>query len=57
MVNGHYPFKDTHRDKAPSNKTPAFRKSTNMGVWAVDTLNQLFTRGSLTETKLSKKIK
>ena len=27
-----------------------------MGVWAVGTLNQLFVRGSLTETKLSKKI-
>ena len=48
-------FKDTHREKAPSNKTPALRKSTNMGVWAVGTLNQLFIRGSLTETKLSKK--
>ena len=32
--------------KAPSNKTPALRKSTNMGVWAVGTLNQLFIRGS-----------
>ena len=40
------PFKDTHREKAPSNKTPTLRKSTNMGVWAVGTLNQLFIRGS-----------
>ena len=32
--------KDIHREKAPSNKTPALRKSTNMGVWAVGTLNQ-----------------
>ena len=48
-------FKDTHMVKTPSNKTPALRKSTNMGVWAVGTLNQLFIRGSLTETKLSKK--
>ena len=39
-------FKDTHREKAPSNKTPALRKSTNMGVWAVGTLNQLFITGS-----------
>ena len=30
--------KDIHREKAPSNKTPARRKSTNMGVWAVGTL-------------------
>ena len=39
-------FKDTHREKALSNKTPALRKSTNMGVWAVGTSNQLFIRGS-----------
>ena len=39
-------IKDTHREKTPSNKTPALRKSTNMGVWAVGTLNQLFIRGS-----------
>ena len=39
-------LKDTHREKAPSNKTPALRKSTNMGVWAVATLNRLFTRSS-----------
>ena len=37
---------DTHREKAPSKKTPAPRKSTNMVVWAVGTLNQLFIRGS-----------
>ena len=35
-------MKNTHREKAPSNKTPAPRQSTNMGVWAVVTLNQLF---------------
>ena len=39
-------IKDTHREKAPPNKTPAPRKSTNMGVWAVGILNQLFIRGS-----------
>ena len=38
-------IKYTHREKARSNKTPALRKSTNMGVWAVGTLNQLFIRG------------
>ena len=43
------------RKKAPSNKTPALRKSTNMCVWAVGTLNQLFIRSSLTENKLLKK--
>ena len=35
---------DTHREKAPSNKSPA--KSTNMGILPVGTLNQLFIRGS-----------
>ena len=39
-------IKDTQREKAPSNKTPALRKSTNMDAWAVGTLNQLFIRGS-----------
>ena len=39
-------IKDTHREKAASNKTPALRKSTNMGVGAVFTLNQLFVTGS-----------
>ena len=37
-------LKDTHREKAPLNKIPALRKSTNMGAWAVGTLNQLFIR-------------
>ena len=41
-----FSLKDTHREKAPSNKTPVFRKSTNMGVWAVGTLSQLFISGS-----------
>ena len=44
-----------YREKALLNKTPALRKSTNMGVWAVGTSNQLFISGSLTEAKLSKK--
>ena len=33
-------------EKAPSNKTLALRKSSNMGVWAVGTLSQLFIIGS-----------
>ena len=41
-----YLLKDAHREKAPSNKTPGLRKNTNMGVWVVGTLNQLFIRGS-----------
>ena len=39
-------FKDTHREKVPSNKTPALTKSTNMGIWVVGTSNQVFIRGS-----------
>ena len=39
-------LKDAHREQAPSNKTLALRKSTNMGVWAVGTSNQLFIRDS-----------
>ena len=39
-------IKDIHREKTSSSKTPALRKSTNMDVCAVCTLNQLFIRGS-----------
>ena len=39
-------FKDTQREKAPSNKTPTPRKSTNIGVSAVGTSIQLFIGGS-----------
>ena len=37
---------NTHREKAPSNKTLALTKSANMGIWVVGTTNQLFVRGS-----------
>ena len=39
-------IKNAHREKAPSNKTSTLRKTTNMGVWAVGTLNQLFITSS-----------
>ena len=40
-----YPsLKDTHREKAPSNKTQAFTKTMNLYVWVVGTLSYL--RGS-----------
>ena len=48
-------IKDTHRKKEPSNKTPTLTKSRNMGIWIVGTINQLFMRGSKTETRFSKK--
>ena len=35
-------FKDTHRERVPSNKTPALTKSKNMGIWVVGTSVQLF---------------
>ena len=41
-----YFLEDTHRKKAPSNKTPALTESTNMGIWIVGTSNQLCIRGS-----------
>ena len=40
-------IKNTHMEKAPSNKTLALTESTNMGIWfAIGTSNQLFIRGS-----------
>ena len=39
-------IKNTHRKKAPSNKTPAFTKNWNLGNWVVGTSNQLSLRGS-----------
>ena len=41
-----YSFKDTHREKVPSNKIPAPTKCTSMGNWVVGTSNHLFIRGS-----------
>ena len=39
-------FKDTHREKAMSNKTPALAKGMNMDIWVVGTSNQFFIRDS-----------
>ena len=39
-------FKDTHMEKALSNKTPALTKSMNIDIWIACTSNQLFIRGS-----------
>ena len=45
MLGGAYfVLKDTHKDKTPSNKTPAITKSTNMGIWDVGTSNQFFIK-------------
>ena len=47
-------FKDTHREKASLNQTPALTRSTNMGIWDVGMPNQLSIRGFQTEIKSSK---
>ena len=52
-----YNIKDTHKEKAPSNKTPALTKSMNMAIWVVGTSNQLLIIGSHTETFKKKKKK
>ena len=39
-------LKDTHKEKAPSNKTPTLTKSINIEIWMFVTSNQLFIRGS-----------
>ena len=39
-------IKNTHRKKAPSNKTPALTNSGNMCIWVVGISNQVFIRGS-----------
>ena len=47
--------KDTHRENTLSNKTQALRKSMNIDIGAIGTLNQLFKRGSYTQNNISKK--
>ena len=49
-------FKDTHREKAPSNKIPAFTKIINIDIWVVGTSNQLYITSSYAE-KIIIKIK
>ena len=38
-------FKDTHREKSPSNESPALTENMNIDIWLADTSNQLFIRG------------
>ena len=38
--------KNTHREKAPSNKTPVLTRITNMDIWGVDASNELFIKDS-----------
>ena len=33
------PIKDTDTEKAPPNKTPSKRKTTHMGIWAIDSIS------------------
>ena len=46
--------KNTRKEKAFSNKTPALTKSMNMNICVVGTSNQLFRRGSYSETNFQK---
>ena len=39
-------LKDTHREKATSNKIPPLPKSMKMDIWLLGTSSQLFIRGS-----------
>ena len=48
-------FKDTQREKTPSNETPALTKCMSMDIWVFGTSNKLFRRVSYSETKFSKK--
>ena len=50
-----YGLKILTGEKPASHKTPVLAKSRNMGIWVVGTSNQLFIRGSYTETKYSNK--
>ena len=54
-------LKDTHKEKAPSNKTPAFTKSTNMSIWVVGTscwyIESTLYKRFLNRNKISKKTK
>ena len=45
----------TNRENAAQNKIETIKKSMNMDIWVVSTLNQLFIKGSYTEIKFSKK--
>ena len=46
LKNAFFCVKDAHREKEPSNETPALTKITNMGIWVVGTTSQLSIRGS-----------
>ena len=48
-------LEDTKREITPSNKTPALTESMNMDIWLLGASNQLFIRGSQTESNLLKR--
>ena len=41
-----FPFTDTQKEKATSNKNHVLTKSMNMGVWVVGELHQFYIRDS-----------
>ena len=42
--------------KTHSNKIEALKKSMNLDIWVIGTLNELFKRGSYTQIRFSKKV-
>ena len=53
-VVNNFELKDTHRERVPSNETPALTKRMNMDTWVVGTSNELRIRDSYTEKKFKK---
>ena len=50
-------IKDTHKENTLLNKTAAPTRRTNIYIWAIGILNQLFMRDSYTQNKFCKKMK
>ena len=48
-------IKNTRWENTLSSKSQALTESTNMGIWLIGTLNQLFIRDFHTQNKFSKK--
>ena len=49
-------FKDIHRKNIPSSKTQVLTKNTNMDIWVIGTLNELFIRSFYTRINFQNKV-
>ena len=49
-----FELRGTRSENTPSSKTEALTKSMNVYIWTIDTLKQLFIRGSSAQIKLLK---